>query len=442
MKKNLLKRIGAVALALAVSLTMGTAAFAAEDEDGTLAANGVLKNADHSSVGTTLTIPKGVTVYGSLDKVYGPTVDYTYTIAPVDPASGAKVIDFNNKEATVKKGPADSASLTDATAAFTSSALTLSSGSYETTDNIVVSIATNKFSKPGIYRYVITDTTSTSTLYAAGITRPDDYVKARYLDVYVKYNSDGTAFEVYGFVLTDSNLATIEGKDDQPLQWETPAKKSSGFIASSETAKGTDEYHTIDVKVTKAVTGTMGDKTNEFPFTIAVSNSNLHYYSGESTSVPTAVSALSDGNNASVTGNLKDGDVFYIYGLNPKATVGYTEENNLPELYKLTVTDSANAKVKDNANPSKDIDGVDIAKNATVTTADLAVSNYNVDNSDTSVAATIAASNNKAVTFTNDLSEISPTNVVMRFAPYLFILGAAIVLLVMMRRRRASQDAE
>ena len=42
----------------------------------------------------------------------------------------------------------------------------------------------------------------------------------------------------------------------------------------------------------------------------------------------------------------------------------------------------------------------------------------------------------------NNLDTISPTNVVMRFAPYLFILGAAIVLLVLMRRRKAHNDAE
>ena len=40
----------------------------------------------------------------------------------------------------------------------------------------------------------------------------------------------------------------------------------------------------------------------------------------------------------------------------------------------------------------------------------------------------------------NNLDSISPTNVVMRFAPYLFILGGAVVLLAVSRRRKAEQE--
>lgn len=435
------KKISSIVLALIMVLAMGTSVFATDDQKGTLEANGVVKNADHSSVGTTLSIPKGITVYGSLDKVYGPTITYSYTIAPVDPPTNAKIIDFNNVEHIVVAGPTDSASLTDSTAEFTSSELTLSNKSLEITDDIKVSIATGKFTKPGVYRYVITDTTEKRDLFAAGITRPDDYNVTRYLDVYVKYNSDETAFEVYGYVLNDTNLEKIEGTDDQPLAWETPAAKSSGFVASSETSgtgKGTDEYHTIDVNVTKLVTGSMGDKTNEFPFTIDVSNSGLHYYSGEVAQAPTSVSSLTDGASAQITGALKDKEVLYIYGLNPKATVKYAEKNNTADVYNLTVKDS-----KDNF--VNDPDEVKLEKraiegNAVLSTKALTVSNYDADNSTTSVKAVIAASDNKAISFTNDLSEISPTNVVMRFAPYLFILGGAMLLLVASRRRKSDQE--
>ena len=438
-----LKKISSIFLALIMVLAMGTSVFATDDQAGTLKNNGVVKNADHSSVGTTLSIPKGITVYGSLDKVYGPTITYSYTIAPVDPVTGAKIIDFNNVEHIVVAGPTGSASLSEdnMTAEFTSSEQTLKNGSVEITDDITVSIDTTKFLKPGVYRYVITDTTQTSALFAAGITRPDDYNTKRYLDVYVKYNSDETAFEVYGYVLNDANLATIEGKDDQPLEWVTPEAKSSGFIASSETSgtgKGTDEYHTIDVNVTKLVTGSMGDKTNEFPFPIAVSNSGLYYYSGEAASEPKSVSSLTSGAGTSITGNLKNEDVFYIYGLNPKATVTYAEKNNTADVYNLTVKDS-----KDNF--VNDPDEVKLEKraiegNAVLSTKALTVSNYDADNSTTSVKAVIAASDNKAISFTNDLSEISPTNVVMRFAPYLFILGGAMMLLVASRRRKSDQE--
>ena len=51
------------------------------------------------------------------------------------------------------------------------------------------------------------------------------------------------------------------------------------------------------------------------------------------------------------------------------------------------------------------------------------------------------STNTKSIYLTNKLDAISPTNVVMRFAPFLFIFGAAILLLVVMRRRR-THDAE
>lgn len=434
------KKIGALVLALVMVLAMGTTAFAADDQTGTLANNGVVKNADHSSVGTTLNIPKGITVYGSLDRVYGPTVTYTYSIEPASVTSGAKVTDFNNVEHIVEAGPTGSASLTDSNAAFTSSEVTLTSGNAEITDNITVSIDTSKFNKPGIYRYKISDTTTTSTLYAAGITRPDDYITDRYLDVYVKYNTAETSFEVYGYVLTDANNTAIEGTDDQPLSWVTPTSKSSGYIATSETTKGTDEYHTVDVKVTKKVTGAMGDKTHEFPFTIAVSNSSLHYYSGEVASTPSAVSALTDGAATSVSASLKDNETFYIYGLNPKATVAYTEKNNTPDIYKLTVTGDDNSKIKDASDANIDAVAVSVL-NGTKATAELKVSNYDSANTTTSVKATVTAdAANKAVTFTNNLEEISPTGVVLRVAPYALILAAGVILLMLSKKRRPVED--
>ncbi len=432
----MMKKIGALVLALVLVLVIGTTAFAVDDQNGTLPNNGVVKNADHSSVGTTLNIPKGITVYGSLDKVYGPTVTYTYTIAPATVASGAKVTDYNNVEHIVEAGPANSASLTDSSAVFTSSEVALTSGSAEITDDITVSINTSSFERPGIYRYVITDETTKATLFAAGITRPDDYITDRFLDVYIKNNAAGDGFEVYGYVLTDANITEIEGTDDEPLNWVTPASKSSGYISASETTKGTDEYHTIDVKVMKIVTGAMGDKTNEFQFEITVSNSSLHFYSGEVANTPTAVSQLTDGATATLSATLKHDEVFYIYGLNPKATVSYTETNNTPDVYQVTITDDADAIV----NSVEDISTNPLL--GTQTTDALAVSNYNTDNSETSVKATITATDNKAITFTNNLNEISPTGVVLRVAPYFLMLGAGIILFVLAhKRRKANEEA-
>ena len=442
----------ALILALILVLSLGATALAAEDQssvlDGSTGAAGVKKNADHSSVGTTLNIPKGITVYGSMDKVYGPTVTYTYSIAPrsiTNTSAGYDytVTDFNNASAKVKAGPADGVTLSDSTAVFTSSEVTLSSGTAEITDNITVSVDLTKFANttygPGIYRYTITDTTAINDLYAAGITRDDNYNTTRDLDVYIKYNAAGTALEVYGYVLLDTPVSP-EGVDDQPLQWVTPTTKSSGYIDAAETY--TDEYHTIDLTLTKVVTGDMGNKNHQFPFAFTVSNLGLNYYHGETTANTSASYTATATTSISGIG-LANGETYSIRGLNPKATINYTETNDTVDTYTLTVTNNGGASsyVKDNAGTSADIHDVEIAMLVgTKTTETMAVSNYDTDNSVTSVKATIAATDAQAVTFTNNLNAISPTGVVLRIAPYALMLVAGFVFFVLMRRRR--EEAE
>ncbi len=442
MKK--MSKIFAIVLSIMMVIAISTTVFAVDDQAGTLAANGVVKNADHSSVGVTLNIPKGITVYGSMDKVYGPTVSYTYTIGTVDvPATPNTVTDFNNVTVQIKKGPADGVTLSDATAAFTSSEVSLTSGKAEITDNITVTVDPTKFANttygPGVYRYVITDTTNTSVLYASGITRSDTYDKTRYLDVYLKYNTTGNALEVYGYVLLATEVSP-EAVDDQPLTWVTPTSKSSGYISSSETEALTDQYHTIDVTLTKEVTGDLGNKQHQFPFSFTVSNSGLTYYHKET--VGTTASAYTDTTDTSVTGvKLADGEVYSIKGLNPKATISYTETNDTVDVYTLSVTDNADAAVNDSS--SNAITSVSLAASGGAkTTAALAVSNYDTDNTASSVAAAVAASDNSAITFTNNLDAISPTGYVVRFAPYVLLLAAGITLIVVMRRRRNDEEAD
>ena len=78
----------------------------------------------------------------------------------------------------------------------------------------------------------------------------------------------------------------------------------------------------------------------------------------------------------------------------------------------------------------------------TKTTATMAVSNYDTDNTVSSVEATIAATDAQAVTFTNNLDAISPTGIVMRYAPYALILVAGVVLLLISKKRRKHTEED
>ena len=49
---------------------------------------------------------------------------------------------------------------------------------------------------------------------------------------------------------------------------------------------------------------------------------------------------------------------------------------------------------------------------------------------------------NQILTINNNLTEISPTGVVLRVAPYVLILGAGLALLLISRRRKTASEEE
>lgn len=413
MRKNLLKRIGAVALAVAVSLTMGVTSFAAGEAE--------LVNGVASSDSTTLIIPKGLTMINaqSADS-YGPNITFTYSVEPASVQAGTTITDNDGHTGTLNAGPTGGMTLASSNVVFPGSQIfSTSPAGTEAKKNITLNLNLDNFSKPGIYRYVLTDTTATSALFAAGITRADDYQTARYIDVFIK--NDNGSLAVYGYALKATNDATNnEGKGNT-------TGKDPGFIKDSavEGADKTDKYETYNVELTKVVSGTLADTTHPFPFEVTISNDGKSYFAAKGDLEAARHNATSE---TSLSTTLKNGETYTIAGLSPRATVAVQETNDTTDLYEVTAADASSALTV-----SKDGNDYSIAA--------AAISDYMTANSDTSVNTLGTESDYKSITYTNTLNEVSPTNVVVRFAPYLFILGAAIVLLVMMRRRK-SHDAE
>lgn len=423
-------KITILILTLAMMLSMGTFVFAAQDTVG----DATIETKTSSA---TLNIPKTLIVTNPEEiRVYGPTVTYNFTIDPATVTDGSYVeSDADRSEegdyasAVVNPGVADGVSVTTQPS-FTSAETAAATGKkgVELSSNIVVTTDISKFTKAGIYRYELKDATTADTLTAAGITRETDYAATRYLDVYI-YNDSPSGLKIGGYTLLKANETAVTGDNDT-------AKKSPGFISGSEkdettgkvTTEGsepTDLYNTINVKVEKEVTGGLGDKTNLFPFTIAVSNSGMTYYTTQDVAADVPGTP---GSATSISKALKHGDAFLMKGLNPKAEVTYTEENNTDDTYQVTISDKDGGVVNS-------IDKKKTAKNETQTSGAQKVSNY-VDSS----TQKIEASDYSQIKFTNNLNEISPTNVVIRFAPYLFILGGAVMLLIVSRRRRTEEE--
>lgn len=347
---------------------------------------------------TSVNIPKTIDLNGSLTNVYSPNITYTFTLTPVDPATGATVND-GTTTVGVKRGEVDGATLGNSgNVEFTSAETAVAT---DITEDLVINFDATKFTTPGVYRYELIDTTTDATLNAAGITRDSSYVDTYYLDVYV--NSTG----VYGYILSKTN----------DTEKTTTSTDKVGEIDP-------DKYYTVDVSLTKTITGTMADVEHEFPFTITLDNNSLSYYGNENT----APTVDNDASATSITVNLKNNEVYYLYGLSPLATVIYQEQNDTAETYTLTIT-GADSTISAAAQ---------IAAGATKDTgAAHVVSTYE----DNTTASVVADSTFSAVTFNNNLDQISPTGVVLRFAPYIAMLaGGALLVLLAIKRRKSDED--
>ena len=403
-------------------------------------------NASADSDGVTVTsensldIPKGIILEGSLASVYSPNIVFTYEATA---GAAASVTDTNGITSVITPGVLAGITLggdtdnNNATGAVTFTSSEQAVG--QITQNLTLTMNPSAFDKPGVYRYKITDTTSEAALFAAGITRPSDYDKEFFLDVYIKRGNDG--LEVFGYVLMDDAVDPVDSQTDKSAGFIDPSDPGSGGGGSgsgSTPAISMDTYTTVDIQVTKQVTGSMGDVNHDFPFTIAIDNNGLSYY-GKEGSAPAVTDDLS---STSISAALHSGESYYLVGLSPKATVSYTEENDTPDTYTLTVKDSANANVNDNATTPAAITGISIAPNGTKTTATLNVSNYPTANSASGTSTAVAVTTASAVTFTNNLDEISPTGVVLRIAPFVFMLAAGAFLLFLASRRKRSAENE
>ena len=377
MKKSFLKKVLAAAAGLAVTMTMGITVYA---DDATLT-DGVATSNE-----VTVKISKNIKVTNpDLTSVAGPGISYAYAVEPAAPSDengGTTVTDTETPPhtANVHIGPADGVSLTTATLSWpVDEAVDASASGADNTKNIVAAVDITKFTKPGIFRYKITETPTPADPSSIGVTDSGDRV--RYLDVYIE-NANPTGLQVAGYTCHDGS----------------GAKKAFDDAT----------FETKNIVLEKEVTGNMGDKNNAFPFTAAVSD-NGRYFFAKKNAAPTASDAHQ---TAAQSTTLAHTEKFYISGLSTVATVNYTEQNNTEDIYKTSITGGTPA------DPTDVDPGDSISMGAT-----------DVDE---------AAS----VKFINDFESVSPTGVLFRYGAPLFILLAGILLIVLNRRSKRAKAEE
>jgi len=192
-----------------------------------------------------------------------------------------------------------------------------------------------------------------------------------------------------------------------------------------------DVYETFNVCLKKLITGPMGDKTHEFPFVADVTNKTAQagddaqeleykYQEGEGL-VNTA-----NGSTAQHSFKLKDEELFFIRGLNANALLNFTETNDTSFPFAVTVTgrDGYSYRSADAMNKGDQMSAYPGAQKVA-----------------TAVDGVFAENPLQYTTMTNRQSNINPTGVVLRFAPYILMLGAACFFVALSRRRREQENA-
>ena len=494
MKTRKYGKIMTLFLALAMIMAMSISSFAASGsgsdlgEDNSINPNdtGIISNggvredgadaggADagkygvYQAVGNKVTLYKDIVIFNTRTDntdVYLPNIKYEYTVSAVTAAENKYITDEYGLKGSINSGVPAAAPSGKASVEYNNT--TATGIKQEGTGDAVVKVTTNtngvaargsfdltfdpsKFTKPGIFRYKVTESLASGfSRPTAGVTN-DTYNADRYLDVYVQ-NKTGGGYEIYGFVLFEATDKDTEFTADPGT---AITAKTNGFVSNkydkqgttySKTEKGVDIYETSNVKISKTITGAMADKNNKFPFKATIANTAItkdpiisFKVVGDNGSLTTT----GDNPTATMTGGtatigsatatvaqgmeLNDADYVYIYGVpgkNQATNVVAEEYNNTTEVYKvsakydntdLTVVASTTGTVAD--------------MNAAATAKNQTAQNLDITKAEDELAVT------------NNLAAISPTNVVMRYAPYLFILGGAIMLLVISRRRKAEQE--
>ena len=443
---------------------------------------------DPAEAQKTFSISKDIVVFNTdASDIFEPNVTYSYSIAPAETTS-ATISDANGNSVTVRKGIPGAVTLKGANDTVAGAAATIVFGDEESdkasiktmveadtvdtddtikkiTDSMEAAIDASKFPTPGVYRYVITDTTTDATLKAAGIVRDDtNYDENLYLDVYIKKDADGNSV-VYGYVLfkdntTDgANHSFVDDATDDDIVLANDTAKVSGYTTDSEQSDGgaggegttqgadpatiySDQYHTYNVTVEKEVTGDLADKENEFPFAVSLTNgtiTSLADFSVEelekndtyAADAATGVALSDSGAWASSDLKLKDGDSFMIVGLPAGTSIQVSETNNTADVY--TVTAQLNKGAEGYGATYLDEKQVKSQESNGMAKAEL------INNKDASNPAKPVVD---VIHFTNTLEEISPTGLLFMIAPFAAMLAFGVVMITLFVKNKKRDESD
>lgn len=293
MKRRMNKRMATAALAGAMVLSMNGMAWAAVDE---------------------FNLTKEVTTDGN---THAPNTTFSFEI------KGEKADNFEG--AVVSAGVKDGLTL-DTANNFSFAPGDEVSASYTKTGKIKVDAT--KFTEPGVYHYIVTETKGTYN----GVTYD---VTPRHVYVFVVNRTDGKAgYEVEAVkVVKDGETA-----------------KANDLKIVNTYGDGTPDDDIHDFIIKKTVTGNQGNKNKPFEFTVTIDGDDTDKAGKEKykavktskTGDPTIMHIIDE---EAKTFTLMDGETLHIYGLSENDEYTVTETDYSAEGYTTTVPDNAKGKL-------------------------------------------------------------------------------------------------
>lgn len=244
------------------------------------------------------------------------------------------------------------------------------------TKSVTVNLQGVTFNKPGIYRYVITETATSQD----GIT--NDTNTTRTLDVHVAYAAGSeTELKVTSYALYLTAPATVEDFAN--------TGKVNGF---------TNTYTTHNLTLKKQVEGNQGDRNKYFKFTVSITNAvkgtkyDVACPSADNDSRNEDKLTVGDDGTVTATYYLKDDQSITIKGLTGGTHYAITEESYSSDGYTTANTVDGTASLQGDTTGEKTMDD-----------------------------------SSHEVVFTNHKEGIVPTGILIETGPYI-LMGAVVII--------------
>ncbi|QTU83304.1 hypothetical protein J7S27_01960 [Carnobacteriaceae bacterium zg-C25] len=336
--------------------------------------------------------------------VYGPATSFTFNVAP---GTAADADERNNAvKAGIEGGVVFENDTIDLTPEVESS---LNNNVIYSKQKAKLKIVNDKFTSPGVYRYVITETVGD---YAGMHYRTD----SKYFDVYVQNGANGMEVYSYTFVNKENNkvkdstgggFVNDYGVEPGPVPVTPDPTNPNDQPKNEEPTRNTntDPNKALSkLKIKKEVRGNQGDKQKDFTFKLKVDGDAGEKYNVKFNNTSRAAAKIeSKGDEVTIT--LKDGEWAEISGLSKDDKVTVTENSYATEGYSTKHKDGENAEAVEGAT----------------------VENKKITSDDT-------------VTFINEKEITTPTGLLLEYGPYLLLVTAAAGMLVLSLRRRSEEE--